>query len=186
MEEYLLFNLHLYNKPYHIWWSWGLKSMGYHVFKCVVHCELHEECRSFLNLAILIYQWNEFWWDIFYSFDLLCQLHLALPQVWKRALAVTPPPPYSQSTVCPLSYCQMRSAAIADFVWDPCTKIFNLGVGHVGDSAYSGIGMIAESKKRLTTALIVWKSKACLCHVCFLCQGIVLRANCGAVNKQDS
>lgn len=89
------------------------------------------------------------WSGIFYSFDLLCQVHLALPQVYKRTLMVTPTLPCSESPVCPFSYYHMRSAATAVFVWNPCAKIVSLGVGHIGDSLHNGSEMLSEFNRRL-------------------------------------
>lgn len=89
------------------------------------------------------------WSYILYSFDLLCQVHLDLPRVWKRALRATPTSSDSQSPVCPFSYYHMRSAATAVFVWNPCAKIVSLGVGHLGDSLHSGSGMLSEFNKKL-------------------------------------
>lgn len=129
-----------------------------------VNCK---ECRSFLNIVILIDQQNEFWSDLFYNFDLLCQVHLALAQVWKRGLTVTPSP-YSQSTVCPFSYCQMRSAATAVFMWNPCAKIFSFGVGHIGDSVHRQVTCYQDLKKDWSPASTVMQ-KPSLTSTCIFC-----------------
>lgn len=142
--------------------------MGSYLFKCVVNCSLREECRSCLNPVILIDQWNEFWPDVFYSFDLLCRVHLVLAQVWKTALTSL-----TLSSLFPvynLSFISLSDEihSYSSFrVKSPCYDLQLGGRSHRW-LWHRGRGMLSGSKRRLIPCLTSYEKAKLDFDMCIL------------------